>query len=586
MRRPLRSALSLLLALAGAAGAAATASGQDTAQVKVIRPEARPADSSVATLLPPGVLAEVLAAWNDSGTTRITGNFLLPAGARLSGAVAVFRGSLRVSGALAGPVTVINGDLLVDAGASVSGPVLVVGGRIDVRPGGRLDGPNRAYARQALLYRTATGALALRPPARPLGDLASARASFTAAHFRTDLTLETGRTYNRVEGLPLLLGPTVVREGLPNIDARADLHGIVWTAPDQTKRRASFGYTGGLELRFGAGRRLTVGGRAFRLVTPIEEQPLSGTESGWSALFLQRDLHDYYQAQGTEAYLRYALGHGLVLGASLRYAAETSVPANDPISVFRNDAWRPNPLVDDGHFTTWRAGLDYDTRNEAESPTSGWLIHGWWEESRSGDAAPLTLPAEVRDPIRPGSYRSQRVWLDARRYARLDPAVRAAVRFVAGGWAAGDPLPVQRRMSLGGPDILPGYGFRNFACVPAGLADPAHPAFCDRLIAVQAEVRTRTRVGLPFATTDPYVTALQRLLSIREPDVVVFADGGKAWVTGTGPGRVPNDRLPVLREWAWDFGFGLDAGGLGLYLSQSLNGSGPLTFTVRLQRRF
>jgi len=157
---------------------------------------------------------------------------------------------------------------------------------------------------------------------------------------------------------------------------------------------------------------------------------------------------------------------------------------------------------------------------------------------------------------------------------------------MAGGWISGDPLPIQRRQSLGGPDILPGYPFRSLNCAPTSLTDPALPALCDRMIAVQLEIRTRTRLGLPLATSDPYLSAAQRLLAIREPDVVIFADAGKSWITGDGPGRIPNDRIPVLREWASDIGFGFDAGGIGLYISQPLTGGRPLTLTARLQRRF
>jgi hypothetical protein len=141
-------------------------------------------------------------------------------------------------------------------------------------------------------------------------------------------------------------------------------------------------------------------------------------------------------------------------------------------------------------------------------------------------------------------------------------------------------------MSLGGPDILPGYGFRSLNCAPASLTDPSLPSLCDRMIAVQLEVRTRTRLGLPLVTSDPYLSAAQRLLGIREPDVVIFGDAGKSWITGDGPGRIPNDRIPVLREWASDIGFGFDAGGIGVYISQPLTGGGPLTLTARLQRRF
>ena len=551
-----------------------------------IRPEARAPDSAVRATLPPSIVDEVLTAYNDSLTTKVSGPMLLPATSRHAGPIAVFRGTLRVSGELIGKVTIINGDLIVDSGALVAGDVLVVGGQIIVRPGGTIEGRRREYRQPAPLIRTSGGLLTIREPPRTLGDMASARTRFTTGRFETILSIETGRTYNRVEGLPIVLGPTVVRTGLPNMEARLDLRAIGWTAPDRTDRRSSFGYSGRLEFQFGESRRLTVGGQASRLIVPIEEQPLSRTETGWAAFLLQRDYRDFYQAQGVSGYLSYALTPGLRVGTSLGYHAERSVPASDPISIFRNESWRPNPLVDDGHYLNWRVGLDYDSRNDPESPSSGWLVRGWVERSRSDDASAISLPAEVRDPIPPGRYESSRIFFDARRYARLNPSVRVSARVLAAGWVGGDPLPIQRRLGLGGPDILPGYGFRSFNCAPPSLTDPSRPALCDRMLAGQLEVRTRTRLGFPIPTSDPYFAAAQRLLAIREPDVVVFADAGKSWITGDGPGRIPNNRIPVLREWATDIGFGFDAGGIGVYLTQPLNGGRPLTLTMRLQRRF
>jgi len=574
----------LLTALLLGAGAGPAAAMQDS--VVRISPERRAPDSTAENTLSPAIVAELIRTYNDSATTRIVGSFLLPAGARFNGPLAVFRGSLRISGEVTGAVTVINGDLIVDGGARLSGDMLVVGGQIIAREGARVEGRQRTYPMQANLTRTGAGLLAVREPAQTLGQLASARASITTGHFKTDLTIETGRTYNRVEGLPIIPGLRVTREGLKEVEARLDLRGIVWTAPDRTDRRAKFGYSGRLEFGFGEQRRLIVGGHLYRSVLPIEEQPLSRNEAGWSAFLLQRDYRDFYQVRGISGYASYFLGSGVTVSTSVRHDEERSVPADDPISLFRNTAWRPNPLVDDGHFTTWRLGLDLDTRNDQTLPTSGWLIRSFWEQTRSNDAAPVSLPSEVRDPIAPGRYASSRLMFDIRRYARINPTVRAAVRVLGAGWISGDPLPVQRRLSLGGPDILPGYRFRSFNCVPASLVDPSEPALCDRMLATQLELRTRTHIGLPFATSDPYVTALQRLLGIREPDIVIFGDLGKSWITGEGPGRVPNNRIPVLSEWAADVGFGFDAGGIGLYLAQPLTDGRPLLFSVRLQRRF
>jgi hypothetical protein len=77
-----------------------------------------------------------------------------------------------------------------------------------------------------------------------------------------------------------------------------------------------------------------------------------------------------------------------------------------------------------------------------------------------------------------------------------------------------------------------------------------------------------------------------RFIGIEEADLVIFGDAGKAWLAGGGPGQVPVNRLPALKEWAFDAGVGLDAGGIAAYLAKSLSEGEPVKFVVRLQRRF
>ena len=556
------------------------AAAQDT--VQVIRPEAT--GDSARAVLPESVVNEVIAHYNDSLTTRILGPFVLPRGAELSGPVAVFGGALVVRGRIAGRVTVINSYLLIEGGV-IEGPVLVVGGQILIRSGGQLLGTRREFRPLAPLIRTSAGLLAPRPPPRSLGEMASAHRSFETPYFRTTVSLEPGRTYNRVEGFPIVLGPTFSREGLPDVEPRLDLRAIVWTAPDRTDRRGDFGYTASLELGLGAARRVAVGAIASRLIKPIEEQPLSPGEIGLAAVLLQRDYRDYYQAQGIGAFARWEVGR-FSLHGSLARESEQSVPATDPFSVVREEGWRPNPLIDDGHFLTVRLGLRYDSRQRPNEPGSGWLLDAWWERTRSNDASPLTLPPEVRDPVPPGPFASERIWLDLRRYQRLNPDVRVGVRLVAGGWVNGDPLPVQRRFSMGGPDLLPGYPFRRQNCMPGAFADPAIPALCDRMMAGQLEIKARARFGLTAPARHPWLGAAQRLFSVRDPDIVIMANAGKAWVAGEGPGRVPSNRIPLFREWDKDVGIGLDFGGIAVYAAQPLTRGLPLLLSFRLQQRF
>jgi hypothetical protein len=164
--------------------------------------------------------------------------------------------------------------------------------------------------------------------------------------------------------------------------------------------------------------------------------------------------------------------------------------------------------------------------------------------------------------------------------------MRLNARILGDGWIGGDPLPLQRRVALGGPDILPGYGFRAENCAEAGYSDPADPALCDRMLAAQVELRSRVNLGLLWHYRDKADADLDRAFGLSQADLVVFSDAGKAWLTGNGPGRVPNDRIPSLKEWKADLGVGIDAGGIGVYLAKSLTSGPSVQFTVRLQQRF
>ena len=570
--------------LLGLIGPARAALAQDS--VVVIHPDA--VDEPTEGALPPELVQQLINAYNDSTTTRLASSFTLPAGARMEGRIAMYRGTLRVLGRIDGPVTVINGDLVIGPGGVVRGSVLVVGGRIYVRDGGRLDGDQKTHAALAAVYRMPNGLLAPRQRRRPLGELAAAHTEFQTGALNTRLTLETGKTYNRVEGLPIIFGPTFRSEGGPGLDVELDVRGIFRPATDRTKLRDNIGFRITTEWQIGTDRRwLRIGGRASREIVPIEQQPLTRGESGWSAFMLQRDYRDHFETRGAEGYLTVEPVPRLQLSYGLRSDLERSVPASDPVSVFRNrDTWRPNPLVDDGRYLTHRLGLRYDSRNDPADPTNGWLVTATYEDSRTDDASPVSLPTAIRPPILPGRYHFAKLAFDIRRYARFDPKSRVNARLVGAGGVDGDPLPIQRRVSLGGPDILPGFGFRSQNCAPPGYVDPTQAALCDRSLAFQLEVRRNLPLPLPLRLRNADLAMLQQLLGIQQADLVLLGNVGKAWLTGEGPGRVPNNRIPRFNEWDADIGIGIDAGGLAVYLAKPLAVDDKFRFILRLERRF
>jgi len=561
--------------------------GQDS--VIVIDPNAPPSDSIVQGGPPPEVVTELIAFYNDSATTRMQGDVTLPAGSRFEGKLALYRGSLRVAGRVAGPIAVANGTLYLLPGAAVEGEILVVGGRLLRSEQVDHPGRERVYWDAAPVVRGTDGLLALRERRRSLGELAAARTTFQAGRIRTTLSLSTGGTYNRIEGLPVMFGPLFEFRPSSRSYARIDLRGILRTAGEDTDLRSDFGYVVRADLRFTGPTEFGIGGRLFSEVEPIEDQPLSTSESGWSAFLLQRDYRDYYERRGIAGTAFVQPARGFRIEVSLARDSERSVRAADPWSLLRNsDRWRRNPLVDDGHYFITGVQVDFDTRNERDRPSTGWLIRGRFEHLTSDDIAPVSLPAIVRpSPPTGGGYRTDRLALDLRRYSRLTPGLRVNARLRADGWIAGSRLPVQRRVSLGGPDLLPGFGFRAFTCAPSEFNDPANPALCDRMIVTQVEVRTRLGLNLGYRVPDREGNRRGRFIGIEEADLVFFSDAGKAWLAGGGPGQVPVNRIPVLNEWAFDVGLGLDAGEIGAYLAKSVSEGGePVKLVVRLQRRF
>jgi hypothetical protein len=553
--------------------------------VIVIDPDAPP--STVQRLLPAEVLAEAVTRYNDSNAVRFAGDVSLPAGAAVRGPVGLFRGTLTVAGIVEGPVTVVNGDVVVLPGGQLLGDVLVVGGAVRVHAGGLHRGNRRTFAEVAEVYRDTEGQLQIRAPSRPLAELA-AEQSFQVGDIKTTIKVALGGTYNRVEGLPLYLAPIFQWRPSDRDTLSLEVRGIIRTASDPSDLRKDPGYRVDLGWRSGAGPRWAVNLVAWSEIVGIEQQPLSRSENGWSAFVLQRDYRDWYQSQGVGATIGLSLASPLRMRLGIGVEEERSVQAGDPWSLIRNsDRWRPNPLIDDGRYGVGTIALNLDTRNSTSFPSSGWYAHAEYEHAWSDNVAPLDLPLSVRAPIpTTGTYSFGRVAFDIQRYVRINPAVRVGARLLAQGWVTGDDLPVQRRYSLGGTDILPGYPFRAVNCDPTSPGAASQVALCNRLLAVQAEVRTRLNFGWAFHLEDRERAELDRIIAIDQADLVFLADAGTAWIAGDGPGQVSGNHLPAGSQWKFDVGAGLDLGGVGFYLAKALTDSEPLRFTLRLQRRF
>lgn len=535
--------------------------------------------------------AEVAYLYNLPAALRATRDLTIPASQTVEGDLSVLEASLTVAGHVTGRVVVINGDVTLAPGARIDGALVVTGGEVRGADSASVGGALKLY-RPVMMYRLeGDRVVAVRDDSR---SIANWFRRWKRRHERSMSRIKLkGGTYNRVEGLPVLVGPSIRSN-----NALGPLHlealGIYRSADGFAWKGENLGYTTNAEMQFGYGHGIAVGFEAFDVVQAAEPWQLRDSEIGLASFFLRRDYRDYYNRRGWRGYL--SLRQGSSLSLTLGYAEERWQPREerDPFTLFRNSvAWRANPTMDEGRFELADVTLTYDTRNSVQNPWTGWLVvanveHGWSPEVVLGAAAPLARP----DASSPTSIGYTRGFLDARRYNRVSPQSQLNLRLVLGGWLGGDALPLQRRFSLGGAGSLPGYDFRDatsgedvLSCSD-GAVIPGSPAQCERVVLAQAEYRGNLRLHLfGGAGTEGWNWSFYHPLQW-----VVFADAGRGWLLHErgSDGTVRSaPAFPSLGSFKSDVGIGLDAEVVGVFVAKSLTDSGnSINFSIRLRHRF
>jgi two-component system nitrogen regulation response regulator NtrX len=394
------------------------------------------------------------------------------------------------------------------------------------------------------------------------------------------LGITSGKVYNRVEGFPIKIGPVYSLTTAP-IDLQASAYGIIRTGRPLRFASPDGGYDASLNAFFGSSRQFSAGIRLYNVVAPIERWQLSEPEAGLAAFLLHRDYFDYYARHGAGLSLGWQFFPSAVLTAGYATERWNSIDLHDPFTVFRNDqAWRPNPGVDEGVMHLFTLAATFDTRNDVDAPSGGWYLRGTYEY---GHSSALTRTMFFSDPpiTRPVSY--GRIFFDLRRYNRLSPRIQLNGRVVFGGWVQGDELPLERKLSVGGPGTLPGYDFRKVVgpsdvqlCQTGPILSPDNPAQCDRVLLSQFEFRTELARS-PFAFSNIPFLRLRHAGFTANPVGVLFTDIGRGWRT--------------TQDWSHDtkadVGAGVDLGLLGLYVAKSVTDwSEAANFFIRIKRRF
>jgi hypothetical protein len=562
----------LLVLLAAAAPAAA----QDTAIV--IRPDSQTRLTGQA--LPRIVADEAVRLYNAPTTTRLVGRSRLPGSNAWRGDVAVRNGPALIAGRVEGTLLVINGDAALEPGAEITGDLLVVGGTAEVPGDAHVRGEVRQY-REPLPYKIVGEGIEYAPNQRNRFPTLGVERTWETKESRSSVTIATGGTFNRVEGLPIVFGPLFDWRVGEHSRLRIDALGVFRSAGDLSDSRSDLGYTFRAEGRSGEGRGIGLGMRAYDVVAPTEDWGLRAHEVGWASFLFHRDYRDYYLSKGLAGYV-FAQYRPFQLNLEVRRDLQASVAARDPWTVFRTDQiWRPNPEIDGGHYVTIGATLTLDSRNDTDDPSTGWYARATFETSRSDDVVPqVGIPPSVRDPIPvDGSYGFDRFFFDVRRYSRVSASGRLNLRLLAAGHLGGDPLPVQQRVSLGGPDPFPGYAFRHSACnadVTSASYSGTLVAVCDQMLALQVEYRGHLSLNWTYNPSGGERKPLTQLW-LEGLDLVVFANAGQAWLGTT---------IPPLEDWIADLGLGVDWGGFGVYVAKAMTVGEEVRVTVRLDHRF
>jgi outer membrane protein assembly factor BamA len=468
----------------------------------------------------------------------------------------------------------------MERGAVVTGGVTVVGGALLGAAGALIGGPVEHFAEPLRYRQDGDGIVVEAAPLRPA--LAPGR-EFRFG--RTELLIAVRDGYNRVEGLPVSIGPRV-RLGSTN---PTTLEGLVVyrSAHGFDIEEDGLGYALYAEQYVGGGRSTRLGLRLFSEIVPIDRWGLSDRENSLATFLLHRDHRDEYERKGWSGYARFARP-GQPHDVTIEYRDERhrAVAPEQPFTILDNgEAWRPQPLVAEGVLRSLAARYAYDTRNDDVDPAAGWLIRAEVEQGLGGSLVQpgsvlLNAPESVRAQVQ-ARERFTVVQVDVRRYLRVSPYARVALRFFASGSADGTALPPQRQQTLGGEGSLPGYPLFRFDCGARTdrVVLRGHEFFdaygCDRAAMFQAEFHA----GFPLGRRIGRALGLDTQLgAIRW---VAFVDAGRAWTEpGARNGRTDED-------FAADAGLGVRMGAVGLYwavpLSRHADG---VNFFVRVGRRF
>lgn len=535
-----------------------------------------------------GVATTAVNIYNARTTMRVSGALDVEAGREIVGDVAVLNGPVVVSGRVTGSLVAINADVRLVGGASIGQHLIVVGGTVTREDGVTIGGEVRTQA-ELLFYDLEGDRIVVEERGIDWRPRWSGPGLADRGESYTDLLFVAARSYNRVEGLSASVGPRFRR---PTSWGRVQVSafGVVRTASPIRWDRGTIGHDFRADLRLGVRNGLVVGARAYDVIDPVESWQLTDTEAGLASFVLHRDMRDWYGRHGGEGSIGARIGEEVTLSFAAGSERWRSVDARRPFTVLRdNERWRENASMDAGTVDLASVRLRVDTRDKPRALwLGGWYVNADIEHGRGTIARYPGDPVSAPPVPEPVNY--SRFFVDARRYNKIAAGTELNLRIVTGGQLGGDSLPMQRRLSVGGPGSIDGYDFRRaphdidvFTC--GGMADRlGRPTLCDRIAVAQVELRQSFEIHLFRDDDDDW----WRPRFNSRGAWVLYADAGRGWTVERGDPGIRHDRgLPPLSTFRTSVGAGVDFGSLAVYVAKATStGREPMNVVVRLGRRF
>lgn len=564
---------------------ASTAAAQDAGHLQAL----------AAADLPRDARSRLEALIGDPSTTRSAGATRISRGEVVDGALAVVDGSLVLAGRVEGAVVVLRGTFTLEPEAHVAGDVTVVCGEVR--------GATSAIAGTLTVYDWAFCGES--PRSRPTRAVASEpRQRWDEYDSRSpgsaQLVVRFGRNYNRVEGLPIRLGPVIETGGRAPLRIEA----LAVLRTDARFDADDVGYDVVAEQSFEPSRTFRLGAGVRSVVEPIEPAGVRDLEATLAAVVFRHDTRDYVMREGWSAFARW-VPRSSPFDATLTYRDEMhgSLAAGGAWSLFNSgDSWRMQPLVAEGSVRTLEGRVEYDTRDKSASPTRGWYLSAALEQGVGGslrvpDRFGQPVPEVELAPFLQGhevdtDFTTARIEL--RRYQRVGLHGLLNLRAVVAGSIRDEALPAQYQHALGGIGSLPGYSTFNADCGARsarvsrqiGGSEFFAGYGCDRVALLQLEYIGDFGLDFDFFRHRAMAPNPQDWWDWDldfSPTWVVFFDAGHGWALGDSPSVTSRADTGML----YDAGLGLLFGDLGIYAAMPLGQeSRRVHLFMRLGRRF